>query len=107
MKAEQAIAEAILKYGEKTVKLKYLVNTGASRSVISKRIAERLRAFTPLKKPYELKTADKEGKLRIIGYCNLDIISQGVEVPSGLRFEVAENLREDLDLIIGRPEIGA
>ena len=107
MKTEQAIAEAILKHGEKTVKLKCLVDIGASRSVISKRIAEQLGAFTPLKKPYELKTADKEGKLRIIGYCNLDIIFQGVEVPGGSRFEVAENLREDLDLIIGRPEIDA
>jgi predicted aspartyl protease len=107
MKTEQAIAEAILKYGEKTVKLKCLVDTGASRSVISKRIAEQLGAFTPLKKPYELRTADKEGKLRIIGYCNLDIIFQGVEVPGGTRFEVAENLREDLDLIIGGPEIDA
>ena len=107
MKTEQAIAEAILKYGEKTVKLKCPVDTGASRSVISKRIAEQLGAFTPLKKPYELRTADKEGKLRIIGYCNLDIIFQGVEVPGGTRFEVAENLREDLDLIIGRPEIDA
>jgi hypothetical protein len=107
MKTEQAIAEAILKYGEKTVKLKCLVDIGASRSVVSKRIEEQLGAFTPLKKPYELRTADKEGKLRIIGYSNLDIIFQGVEVPGGARFEVAENLREDLDLIIGRPEIDA
>jgi hypothetical protein len=105
MKTEQAIAEIILKYGEKTVKLKCLVDIGASRSVISKRIEEQLGAFTPLKKPYELRTADKEGKLKIIGYCNLDIIFQGVEVPGGARFEVAENLREDLDLSIGRPEI--
>jgi hypothetical protein len=28
-------------------------------------------------------------------------------VPGGCRFEVAENLREDLDLIIERPEIDA
>jgi predicted aspartyl protease len=107
MKTEQAIAEIILKYGEKTVKLKSLVDTGASRSVVSKRIAEQLGAFTPLKKPYELRTADKERRLKIIGYCNLDIMFQGVEVPGGTRFEVAENLREDLDLIIGRPEINA
>jgi hypothetical protein len=32
---------------------------------------------------------------------------EGVEVPGGARFEVAENLREDVDLIIGRPEIDA
>jgi hypothetical protein len=107
MKTEQAIAEVILKYGEKTVKLKCLADTGASRSVISKRIAEQLGAFIPLKKPYKLRTTDKEEKRRIIGYCNLDIIFQGVEVPGGARFEVAENLREDLDLIIGRPEIDA
>jgi predicted aspartyl protease len=107
MKNEQATAEVILKYGEKSVKLKCLVDTGASRSVVSKRIVEHLGAFIPLKKPYELRTADKEGKFRIIGYCNLDITFQGVEVPGGARFEVAENLREGLDLIIGRPEIDA
>jgi predicted aspartyl protease len=107
MKNEQATAEVILKYGEKSVKLKCLVDTGASRSVVSKRIVEHLGAFIPLKKPYELRTADKERGLRIIGYCNLDIVFQGVEVPGGARFEVAENLREDVDLIIGRPEIDA
>jgi hypothetical protein len=64
-------------------------------------------SFYSFKKPYELRTTDKEEKLRIIGYCNLDIIFQGVEVPGGARFEVAENLREDLDLIIERPEIDA
>jgi hypothetical protein len=49
-------------------------------------------------------TADEEGRLRIIGFCDLDVVFQGVEVPGECRFEVAENLREDLDLIIGRPE---
>ncbi|MDT7891866.1 MAG: retropepsin-like aspartic protease [Thermoproteota archaeon] len=107
MKNEHAIAEVILKYGEKSVKLKCLVDTGVSRSVVSKRIVEHLGAFIPLKKPYELRTSDKEGKLRIIGYCNLDIAFPGAEVPGGARFEVAENLREGLDLIIGRPEIDA
>ena len=107
MKAKQAIAEVELRYGEKTIKLKCLVDTGASRSVISRRISESLGAFIPLKKPYELKTADREGRLRINGFCNLDVVFQGVEVPGGSRFEVAENLREDLDLIVGRPEIDA
>jgi predicted aspartyl protease len=107
VRTEQAVAEVELRYGGKTVRLKCLVDTGASRSIISKRVSEDLGAFTPLKKPYELKTADKEGKLRIKGFCNLDVVFQGVEVPGGSRFEVAENLREDLDLIIGRPEIDA
>ena len=75
--------------------------------MISRRVADYLEAFTSLRKPYELRTADKEGKLRIIGFCNLDVVFQGVEVPGECRFEVAENLREDLDLIIGRPERGA
>ncbi|MEM4311911.1 MAG: hypothetical protein QXX95_05930 [Nitrososphaerales archaeon] len=30
---------------------------------------------------------------------------QGVEIRGRVLFEVAENLREDLDLVIGRPEI--
>jgi hypothetical protein len=35
----------------------------------------------------------------------VDVESQGVRVPSGAVFEVAENLRKGVDLIIGRPEI--
>jgi len=38
------------------------------------------------------------------GYCNVYVRFQGVEVPSGARFEMAENLRKGVDLIIGRPE---
>jgi hypothetical protein len=33
------------------------------------------------------------------------VVFQGVEVPGGAVFEVAENLRGGVDLIIGRPEI--
>lgn len=58
-----------------------------------------------MKEPYELRIADKEGKLRITGFCNVDVVFQGVKVPGGARFEVAENLRGDLGLIMGRPEI--
>jgi len=105
MKREQATGEVELRYGEKTLELKCLIDTGASLSVISKRLAEKIGAFTPFEKPYTIRTADREGKLRLIGYCRLGVIFQGVEVPGGAVFEVAENLREDLDLIIGRPEI--
>lgn len=106
MKTEHAVADVELRYGGRTVELKCLVDTGASRSVISKRLSDELGAFTPLKEPYELRTADKEGKLRICGRCLLDVVVfQGVKVPGGAVFEVAENLREDVDLIIGRTEI--
>jgi len=107
MKPEQAVADVELGYGSRVVKVKALVDTGASRSVMSRRLADQLKALTPLKKPYELRTADKGGGLRIIGFCNVDVTFQGVEVPGGARFEVAENLRDDIDLIIGRPEIDA
>ena len=63
--------------------------------------------FTPLEKPYELRTADKGVRLKIIGYCNLDIAFEGVEVPGGARFEAAGILREDTEMIVGRPEIDA
>jgi len=33
------------------------------------------------------------------------VVFPGVEVSGGARFEFAENLRGDVDLIIGRPEI--
>lgn len=107
MRLEKAIAEVELKSDNKTIRVKAIVDTGASKSIISKKLSEKLNAFTPLKEPYELKTADKNGRLKIIGYCNIDIIFQGVKVPGGARLEVAENLREDIDLIIGRPEIDA
>jgi len=105
MKPEQAFADIELKFGDKVVKVKGLVDTGASRSVISKRLADELGTFTPLKKPYRLKTANESGELEITGFINVEVKFQGVEVPGGARFEVAKNLREGLDLIIGRPEI--
>jgi len=107
VKTEQALADVEIRYGGKSVKLKCLVDSGASRSVISKNLSDNFGAFIPIKKPYELRTADKEGKLKITGFCNLDVEFQGAEVPGGARFEVAENLRDDLDLVIGRPEIDA
>jgi hypothetical protein len=36
-----------------------------------------------------------------------EVVFQGVKVPGRALFEVAENLREDLELVIGRPEIDA
>jgi len=105
MEHRHVYADVELRYGDRVVKVRALVDTGASRSVISKRIADMLGAFTPLKKPYTLKTANQGGELKIVGFCNVDVVFQGVEVPGGARFEVAENLREDIDLIIGRPEI--
>lgn len=105
MKPEQAYADVELKHEDIVIRLKALVDTGASRSVIHKRSADKLKALTPLKRPYQLRTANKEGKLRIIGYCRVDVTFQGAEVPGGAVFEVAENLREDTDLIIGRPEV--
>lgn len=105
MKAEHAFADVRLEHGGKVVGVKALVDTGASKSVISKELAEKLNAFTPLREPYELRTADEKGKLRIIGYCRVEVVFQGVKVPGGAVFEVAENLRKGVELVIGRPEI--
>jgi predicted aspartyl protease len=105
MKLEQATADVELSHEGKVVRLKALVDTGASASVISKRLADELGVFIPLKEPYELRTADKGGRLRIIGMCRVGVVFQGAEVPGGAVFEVAENLRGDVELVIGRPEI--
>jgi predicted aspartyl protease len=58
LKPEQAIANVKLSYGDKFIELEALVDTGASKSVISKRLAEKLDALILLKEPYELRTAD-------------------------------------------------
>ncbi len=109
MKAEQAVAEVELRHGGKAIRLKCLVDTGASRSVISRKLADELGAFIPLpeEERYELKTAEEEGRLKVIGRSMVGVVFQGVRVPGGAVFEVAENLREGLELIIGRPEIDA
>ena len=105
MKLEQATARVKLSSGGKSIEVKALVDTGASKSVVSKELAERLNALIPLKEPYEIRTADEEGRLRIVGRCMVDVEFQGVRVPGGAVFEVAENLGKGVDLIIGRPEI--
>jgi predicted aspartyl protease len=107
MKVEQALADVVLKSGDRSIKLKALVDTGASRSLISRSLADELGAFIPLDEPYELRTADKGGRLRIVGQALVKVVFQGVEVPGRVVFEVAENLREEVQLVIGRPEIDA
>jgi len=105
MKPEQVFADVELRHGGRSVKLRSLVDTGASRSIISKKLADELTAFIPLREPYELRTADEEGRLKVVGRCMVDIVFQGVKVPGGAVFEVAESLRKDVQLVIGRPEI--
>ncbi len=105
MKAEQAVADVELRHEGRTVRLKALVDTGASKSVASKKLAEDLEAFIPLERPYELKTADEEGRLKIVGRWMVEVVFQGAEVPGGAVFEVAENLRREVQLVIGRTEI--
>jgi len=107
VKLDEAVAEVELRFEGKSVKVRAIVDTGASRSVMSKALSDALGAFTPLKEPYELRTADEGGRLRVVGYCRVGVVFQGVEVPGGAVFEVAENLRKGVDLIIGRPEIDA
>jgi predicted aspartyl protease len=105
LKLEHATARVKLSCGGRSIEVEALVDTGASKSVVSKELAERLNALIPLKEPYEIRTADEEGRLRIVGRCMVDVEFQGVRVPGGAVFEVAENLRRGVDLIIGRPEI--
>jgi len=107
LRAEQALADVELRHHGRSVKLKALVDTGASKSVISRRLADELGSFIPLERPYELRTADREGRLRITGQCLAEVVFEGIRVPGRAVFEVAENLREGVDLIIGRPEINA
>ncbi|MEM3829243.1 MAG: hypothetical protein QXP36_08540 [Conexivisphaerales archaeon] len=54
-----------------------------AKSVISKKLADELGAFISIKEPYELRTADERGRLKIIGRCIVDVVLQGVKVPSG------------------------
>jgi len=105
LKTELETADVELSYGAKRVKLRALVDTGASKSIVSKKIADELGAFIPLREPYELRTADEEGRLRIVGMCRVGVVFQEVNVPGGATFEVSDNLRRDIDLVIGRPEI--
>jgi predicted aspartyl protease len=107
MRAEQALADVDLEWRDRRSRIKALVDTGASRSVVSKALSDQLGSFIPAERAYEVRTADREGRLRIVGHCIARVTFQGVEVPGEVVFEVAENLREDVQLIMGRPEIDA
>jgi len=51
MRGEQAVANVEITHGGRRIKLKCLVDTGASLSVISREIAEEIGAFIPFKEP--------------------------------------------------------
>lgn len=55
MRFEQAVAEVKLKYGDKFIEVKALVDTSASKSIISKRLTDMLGAFIPLKSHMSLR----------------------------------------------------
>jgi len=60
LKLGQATAALRLVHGDKSIELDALVDTGASRSVISRRLAG-LGALIPLKELCELRMADEKG----------------------------------------------
>jgi hypothetical protein len=107
MKTERAVADVEIRYGGKALRLRGLVDAGASRSIISRKCSEEVGSFIPLSEPYELRTADKGGKMVITGECLVEVVFQGVKVPGRVLFEVAEDLRGGLELVVGRPEIDA
>jgi hypothetical protein len=61
MKSDEVVAEVELRFGDKSVKLKAIVDTGASRSVMSRFLSDKLGAFTQLEESYDLRTADEGG----------------------------------------------
>jgi predicted aspartyl protease len=63
MKTEQMFADVEIRYGGKALRLRGLVDTGARRSIISRKRSEEVGSFIPLCEPYELRTADKGGKI--------------------------------------------
>jgi hypothetical protein len=73
MKLDEVVADVELRFGGKSVKLKAVVDTGGGRSVMSRALSDELGVFTPLEKPYDLRTADEGGRLRIVGYCRVGI----------------------------------
>lgn len=105
MKTDKVFANIELKSKDKVIEKKTLVDTGAGRSILTKKLADELKAFIPFEKPYELGTASEGDKLRLVGSSVVGVVFEGAEVPGGAMFLVAENLRRDVDVIIGRPEI--
>ncbi len=45
MKAEQAVADVELRFKDKSIKVRALVDMGAGRSVIPRKLADELKAF--------------------------------------------------------------
>jgi len=61
----------------------------------------------PYEKTREIGTAKEGGKLRLIGHFVVGkVVFEGVDIPIRVSlFEVAENLRGEVDLILGRDSI--
>ena len=106
MRDEEVFANIELWLKLKSVNVHALVDTGATRSIMSMRLAKEL-DFVPYEKTREIGTAEEGGKLRLVGYCVVEkVVFEGVEIPIGASlFEVAENLRGEVDLILGRDNI--
>ena len=51
MKPEQAVADVELRHGGRAIRVKALVDAGASKNIMSKRLSDRLGAFAPLERP--------------------------------------------------------
>ena len=54
-----------------------------------------------MKEPYELRRADEERRLRIVGCYGADVAFSRAKASGGAVFEIAENLRKDMQLVIG------
>jgi hypothetical protein len=49
---------------------------------MSRALSDELGAFTPLEKPYDLRTADEGGRLRIVGYCRVGLFFRAWRCPA-------------------------
>lgn len=99
MRAEQVLAKIKLAGEEYPA----LFDSGVARSVMPKSIAVKLGRFVeaPEEEKYELETAKKGVKVRIIGNCIVPVEVAGCKIPRTM-FEVSE----DVDtIIVGRHEL--
>jgi len=103
---DEAVEGKIILRGDKDIEVDALFDTGASRSVISKDLADKIKRFIelPEKEKYKMGVAKEGITIEIIGKCNTIANIVGCEAPV-TTFEVTDGLPKGRDLIIGRPQL--
>jgi len=96
--ARRIVGSVELRVGNRSLRTSALFDTGATKSYVSLKLAEKLK-FVRYDEPREVLLAVEGKKAYVVGYLTAKVIIDKCELPLEHTFGVIEGLREDI--IIG------